>query len=722
MIISSALPAVGSPIFNLGRAAALPYQIGGLAITRVGFMLWPDRIKLPVKFWNQIGVALVLFCGAWRSWALPSFEPFSNATSAGGTTYANGAALYHQTNALAEGWAQWNGGTITSWVMCTNTGLNYAGFPLGFPAPSLTNAVYLPGTADHAGGVAGQSAALVFSKPVSADPAGLVTNVIYASFLLKVPNLGNLTSGSPIYFGGFATNRGDQSVALPVSAMKIFLAGNSATAGQSGNYTIGVANNSGSGSADYDLGGHLSGDVLLVVVAYEFGIQGGADVARLWVNPPAASFNATPPPPVASTNILAAANKISQAADFFLLDRTGSTLWGGLLVSDLRVGTNWSYVTGGSAVGTVLSLSARAGNWILSGSNGWPGATNHLLSATNIALPLSGWAVVATNVFDGNGRFTVTNPASANGRQQFYALQVPLEPDPLWIPECGAWLGAEVTNSSAQAFSDHEAKIGRELDILRIYHTPGSWTALTSEELSYINAGRKLLVSFKPNSQWSNAVGVANGGSATVDSQLASLAKSVAGVKPNKLMICVWHEPENDVGKSGTTNDYVAMWHNVRTIFEANGATNVIWAWIIENYAPLRYLLPGLWPGNTNVDWVGWDAYQGSAGQDYVAAQMLCYNYMLSNTTATVNYASKPWAWAEWGVGINGWAPSVADQTNTFNAVTAALNGNLFPRVRYVSYFDDNDAPNATSAILPGAWGAYSNLANSPYLMQKCGQ
>ena len=179
----------------------------------------------------------------------------------------------------------------------------------------------------------------------------------------------------------------------------------------------------------------------------------------------------------------------------------------------------------------------------------------------------------------------------------------------------------------------------------------------------------------------------------------------------------------NDVGvNAGTTRTtlHVAMWHNVRNIFDANGATNVIWCWIVQNYAPFRPLLPGLWPGNTNVDWVGWDSYQDSSNTDYVSQQMTSYNYMLTNSTSSHNYASKPWAWGEWGVGINGYVPTAAQESNTFNAVNAALNGGLFPRIRYIAYFDDDSAPNAGSAIQSAAWGAYSNLANSPFLTPQC--
>jgi len=207
-----------------------------------------------------------------------------------------------------------------------------------------------------------------------------------------------------------------------------------------------------------------------------------------------------------------------------------------------------------------------------------------------------------------------------------------------------------------------------------------------------------------------------------VDSQLASLAMSIAAVNPRKLMVCVWHEPENDLNIAGTNGQYVAMWHNVRSIFDANAATNVIWCWIVINSGPVfRNLLPGLWPGNAYVDWIGWDVYQPTNTVDYVARQADAYNYFVNNSNATNDYTAKPWAWTEWGVGAQGWVPTAADQTNSFNAVSAALNARLFPRVRYVAYFDENDAGggNTTSAILPDAWGAYSNLANSPYLMQQ---
>jgi hypothetical protein len=61
------------------------------------------------------------------------------------------------------------------------------------------------------------------------------------------------------------------------------------------------------------------------------------------------------------------------------------------------------------------------GNLIFSGSNGVPNGTYYVLVATN----LNSWATIATNQFDANGNFAVTNGLSSSVPQQFYRIQFP---------------------------------------------------------------------------------------------------------------------------------------------------------------------------------------------------------------------------------------------------------------------------------------------------------
>jgi len=339
---------------------------------------------------------LALFLSGCGALAFPSFEPFTNAIGSGGTSYAPGSGLYHQWNAMGEGWSLWNGGSGsgTAEVSCLLNSLNYTGFPAGFPDAAAANSVSLPGTASA---VSGYSAALQFSRAIAADSLNLATHKIYASFLMQVPAVGNLSSSSPIYFGGFATNTGDQTLSLPSRAMKLFLKGNSATAGSSTSYALGIQNASGTGNAAaYDGGGHGPSDVLFVVMDYEFGINGAPDVANLWVNPASGSFGAAVAPgPTATFSASTANSQLLSAADFYLLARSGATLWGSLIVGDLRIGDTWGYVTGAPEIITApVSQTNQAGSTAVFVVNAVAGATN--VSPLNYQ-----WQFNGTNLADG---------------------------------------------------------------------------------------------------------------------------------------------------------------------------------------------------------------------------------------------------------------------------------------------------------------------------------
>ena len=73
----------------------------------------------------------------------------------------------------------------------------------------------------------------------------------------------------------------------------------------------------------------------------------------------------------------------------------------------------------------INSFTISSGNLVLSGTNGVPYANCYLLTSTNLALPFSNWARIATNVFDASGNFSFTNSLNLNDTQRFYLLQLP---------------------------------------------------------------------------------------------------------------------------------------------------------------------------------------------------------------------------------------------------------------------------------------------------------
>jgi len=71
------------------------------------------------------------------------------------------------------------------------------------------------------------------------------------------------------------------------------------------------------------------------------------------------------------------------------------------------------------------SFVSSNGNLILSGSGGVTNGTYHVLTSTNIALPLNQWTTIATNQFNSSGNFIFTNSVPTNAPQRFFRLQLP---------------------------------------------------------------------------------------------------------------------------------------------------------------------------------------------------------------------------------------------------------------------------------------------------------
>jgi fibronectin-binding autotransporter adhesin len=72
----------------------------------------------------------------------------------------------------------------------------------------------------------------------------------------------------------------------------------------------------------------------------------------------------------------------------------------------------------------ITSFSLNGADVVITGTNGQAGDAYYLLESTNVALPLSQWVPVATNVLGASGNyiFNGTNVATPGGQYQFYIL------------------------------------------------------------------------------------------------------------------------------------------------------------------------------------------------------------------------------------------------------------------------------------------------------------
>jgi chitodextrinase len=268
----------------------------------------------------------------------------------------------------------------------------------------------------------------------------------------------------------------------------------------------------------------------------------------------------------------------------------------------------------------------------------------------------------------------------------------------LLVNSCRPWLGAaangypNLSGDGAQILA-HEQRIGRQLDIVHLYTTPGQMQ-LSSESVMFATRPDTILsVTWQPATRWATA----NGANATTNANIDRMADSVNALGDHKIMLSLHHEPENDVsgggqgcaanktyvGNTGTPAEYRAMWRTVRQRFDAKGVDNVVWVLNYMGYSGWDCIVDDLYPGNDLVDWIKWDPYGEFV--DFEALVSRFYDYLTRTSNAEHDYLSKPWGLAEWGSWHN------ATQEHAYllsRTAKTAVETNRFPRLRAFSVFD----------------------------------
>ncbi len=71
------------------------------------------------------------------------------------------------------------------------------------------------------------------------------------------------------------------------------------------------------------------------------------------------------------------------------------------------------------------TISRDGTNVVIVGTDGPPGGTYHIMTSTNITLPISQWIPLATNLFDSSGSFRYTNAIDADLPARFLRIALP---------------------------------------------------------------------------------------------------------------------------------------------------------------------------------------------------------------------------------------------------------------------------------------------------------
>jgi hypothetical protein len=296
------------------------------------------------------------------------------------------------------------------------------------------------------------------------------------------------------------------------------------------------------------------------------------------------------------------------------------------------------------------------------------------------------------------------------------------------VNPCRPWLGAyghgypQVPLDLTSQVTYHEKRVGRRGDIVRgEYHVGAREQVLTEAEKEYATrASTILLIDWKPSKDsWA----AAGGSHAPTNAVIDSMAVSIKSVAPRKIMVALWHEPENDVSSgtrcdisatpetpAGSPADYRRMWANVQQRFAAQGTTNVVWVMNYMGYKPWDCLVPELWPGNSRVDWLMMDPY-GTEGNPLIDGSVgRFYRFLERSSDATHNYRSKPWGLGEFS--IHG--ATRAQAYAYWDSARAALDTGAYPRLKAYIVFD-SDSGHQDNRAAYDINGAFDRVEQAHY-------
>lgn len=310
-------------------------------------------------------------------------------------------------------------GSGSGQLICRNAGTMNLGALTGGPSTTLANQDADTGTVIYS--IGNNNLSTTFAGSIVDDPG--------ANRLVAITKVGTGTltlTGTSTYTGATIVDSGTLQVDGQITASYLTIAGGTlAGVGTLGGYSVEIQPGAtflpGDGLGQMTINNTLqldSGSTNVFFLDAALGTSssvaaGGVSYAgNLVVSNLAGTFTA------------------GQTFTLFVSSQYYGGAWDSITLPPLGPGLTWDTsqlaVNGSIVVRGALeftSVSQSGGNLILVGSNGPASGNYEVLASTNLALPLSSWAPVATNAFNPDGSFSVTNPITPGVPRQFFMLQ-----------------------------------------------------------------------------------------------------------------------------------------------------------------------------------------------------------------------------------------------------------------------------------------------------------
>jgi hypothetical protein len=267
-----------------------------------------------------------------------------------------------------------------------------------------------------------------------------------------------------------------------------------------------------------------------------------------------------------------------------------------------------------------------------------------------------------------------------------------------------------VLNGTIHGLQDHERRIGRRVHLGMTFVRPGQVPLRTASDMKVARRpGTGLVVCWKPAAVWAQAAGR----HWPTTAYIGQVARWLAATRTPVLLV-LHHEPENDVGRAGSTAHYQAMWRHVRSVFDDHGAVNVAWGAAFMNYDKWDSLLPQLWP-DPAPDWCWWNAYGSAQRPDW--AENVGRFYTGLQERRWFDPGAAHWGVREWSTKGLGEAEGAA----YFQGARQAVQAGMFPLVRAYVVFDSDGSErdpgmqigrNSDGSPAPAKQAAYREFAH----------
>jgi len=204
---------------------------------------------------------------------------------------------------------------------------------------------------------------------------------------------------------------------------------------------------------------------------------------------------------------------------------------------------------------------------------------------------------------------------------------------------CGTIWGAVTDPNALAGMAGLQNRVGRQFDMTYRFHdiddqipTDDERRAVRAGLILHIDIAAQLFTDPQRPITWRE---VASG---AFDNDLLNQARGIASLGA-PVFLTFDHEPDQAARRArGTAADYVAAWRHIHALYARAGVTNVIWTWVVTGYPSSITTASAMWPGNSYVDWIGWEAYNASGcksgyptirkSESFAASVLPFYNWL----------------------------------------------------------------------------------------------